>query len=131
MEPEIISTRRANLRAWVAKHGTPQSEKSYFSQLMNSGSFGERAARRLERDYKMGEMFLDKPQGLTAGEQGEMPPPSPDVPVDRTELTRVNDLELRLLTLFREKTERGKATIMMQAEVAEKSKLSGIRGNYS
>jgi hypothetical protein len=56
---EITEIRRENLRRWVAEHGTPQREKSLFSQLKSNGSFGERVARRLEREYGMGEGFLD------------------------------------------------------------------------
>ncbi|WP_241076303.1 S24 family peptidase [Achromobacter insuavis] len=56
----IQDTRRANLRAWVQQHGSPAKEKSYFSQILSGTSpIGERAARRLERDYRMGEGFLD------------------------------------------------------------------------
>lgn len=52
--------RRARLRAWVGKYGVPQREKSYFSQLLGgNSSFGEKAARRLERDYGMDPGYLD------------------------------------------------------------------------
>ncbi|HWW07542.1 hypothetical protein [Collimonas sp.] len=55
-----VQLRRDNLRKWVATHGAPSGEKSYFSQLINgSASFGEKSARRLEREYKMGDMYLD------------------------------------------------------------------------
>jgi hypothetical protein len=55
-----VQLRRENLRKWVAAHGTPSGEKSYFSQLINgSASFGEKSARRLEREYRMGDMYLD------------------------------------------------------------------------
>ncbi|MDQ2822756.1 MAG: S24 family peptidase [Pseudomonadota bacterium] len=57
---DIVETRRANLRRWVAKHGTPVKEKSLFSQLKANGSFGERVARRLETQYKMGAGWLDQ-----------------------------------------------------------------------
>lgn len=68
----IQDTRRANLRAWVQKHGTPTKEKSYFSQILSGTSpIGERAARRLERDYRMGEGFLDAESETVAD-------PSPD-----------------------------------------------------
>lgn len=39
-----------------------------FSQLKANGSFGERVARRLEADYKMGEGFLDKDPGTIAAQ---------------------------------------------------------------
>lgn len=54
------SVRRQNLTNWFNNHPIPQSEKSLISQLKNGkGSFGERLARRLERDYGMPEMYLD------------------------------------------------------------------------
>lgn len=59
---EITEIRRERLRLWFANKTLPQKEKSYISQLMGkSASFGERAARRLERDYGMGEKYLDQP----------------------------------------------------------------------
>lgn len=60
---DITEIRRENLRRWVAEHGTPAKERSLFSQLKANGSFGERVARRLEADYKMGDGFLDKDPG--------------------------------------------------------------------
>jgi SOS-response transcriptional repressor LexA len=58
---DIVEIRRANLRRWVAQNGTPPKEKSLFSQLKANGSFGERVARRLETQYKMGTGWLDQP----------------------------------------------------------------------
>ncbi|WP_231753056.1 MULTISPECIES: S24 family peptidase [Burkholderia] len=58
---KIQEIRRARLREWTETHPIPSKEKSYFSQLLGGGSFGERAARRLERDYEMGEGYLDTP----------------------------------------------------------------------
>lgn len=73
----IQDTRRANLRAWAQKHGTPSKEKSYFSQILSGTSpIGERAARRLERDYRMGEGFLDA-EGPTVAEASWQPAPEP------------------------------------------------------
>lgn len=113
------------MRAWVTKNGAPAAEKSYFSQLLNSASFGERAARRLERDYKMGDLYLDTPLEGGAGR------PAPPVmqPHTRTQapeggapsvLMRVDARELQLLTWFRESDERGKQTIESVAELVEK-----------
>jgi hypothetical protein len=56
---DITEIRRENLRRWVAEHGTPPKERSLFSQLKANGSFGERVARRLEAEYKMGDGYLD------------------------------------------------------------------------
>lgn len=57
---DIQDTRRANLAKWLDTHSVPQKEKSLFSQLKGTGSFGERVARRLERQYAMGDGFLDR-----------------------------------------------------------------------
>jgi len=57
---DITETRRENLRRWVVENGTPAKERSLFSQLKANGSFGERVARRLEADYKMGDGYLDR-----------------------------------------------------------------------
>ncbi|WP_186072101.1 hypothetical protein [Burkholderia gladioli] len=62
----IQDLRRANLRRWTEKHGIPSKEKSFFSQLLGTGSFGERAARRLEAEYGMGEKFLDREEAPNA-----------------------------------------------------------------
>ncbi|MBD8531473.1 MULTISPECIES: LexA family transcriptional regulator [unclassified Massilia] len=57
---DIVETRRENLRRWVAANGTPVKERSFFSQLQKDASFGERVARRLEQQYKMGAGYLDR-----------------------------------------------------------------------
>lgn len=76
----ITDTRRANLTRWAEKNGVPKKEKSLFSQLKGDGSFGEKVARRLESEYKMGAGFLDTPiqaQGDTVSSEatstGEKP----------------------------------------------------------
>lgn len=59
---DIQSIRRQQLRRWFQGRTLPQHEKSYLSQLMHGkASFGERAARRLERDYGMPPGYLDRP----------------------------------------------------------------------
>lgn len=74
----IQETRRANLRAWVQQNGAPSKEKSYFSQVLSgTAPIGERAARRLERDYRMGEGFLDAPQNGDTKPTPDANPPSP------------------------------------------------------
>lgn len=57
---DIQEIRRSNLARWLETHATPIKEKSLFSQLKGGGSFGERVARRLEKDYAMGVGFLDR-----------------------------------------------------------------------
>lgn len=59
---DINAIRRRNLRAWVAQHGTPAKERSYFSQLLGGATFGERAARRIEASYGMPAAWLDRPR---------------------------------------------------------------------
>lgn len=52
--------RRLRLKLWTETHPIPPAEKSYFSQLLSgTASFGEKAARRLEAKYHMGDMYLD------------------------------------------------------------------------
>jgi hypothetical protein len=100
---DIQEIRRENLRKWVKKNGTPSDEKSYFSQVLNKDApIGERAARRLERDYKMGEGYLDSttPGSIIYG----------------------NELDdaIKLLALYRASTEVGRQFIMTAAASAEK-----------
>lgn len=62
---DISDIRRLRLREWLKDRSLPEKERSYFSQLLTGKApFGVRAARRLERDYKMGEMYLDKPGAM-------------------------------------------------------------------
>lgn len=52
--------RRKRLATWFSSRTLPEKEKSYLSQLINGkASFGERAARRIERDYGMQPGYLD------------------------------------------------------------------------
>ena len=55
--------RRRRLKEWFADGKYPEKDSSYISQVINGKSIGEKAARRLERDYGMPEKFLDKPYG--------------------------------------------------------------------
>lgn len=59
---DTVENRRENLRQWFANKTLPEKEKSYLSQLINGkASFGEKAARRIERDYGMSLGSLDVP----------------------------------------------------------------------
>lgn len=60
---EIAEIRRARLAAWFKNRTLPADEKSYLSQLITgkASSFGEKAARRLEKTYGMPSGFLDTP----------------------------------------------------------------------
>lgn len=58
---DIVSIRRNKLRLWFSGKPIPEPEKSYISQLINGkASFGEKAARRLEKTYKMPNKYLDE-----------------------------------------------------------------------
>lgn len=61
MKKDIMKkTRMKNLNDWFSSHPIPEKEKSFISQLKKgTASFGEKVARRLERDYGMPSMFLD------------------------------------------------------------------------
>ena len=59
MDRPEVALRRKKLLQWIALNGTPANEKSLFSQLKGTGSFGEKVARRLEERYRMGERYLD------------------------------------------------------------------------
>jgi hypothetical protein len=94
---DIVEIRRANLRRWVAKNGTPVKERSLFSQLQTTGSFGERVARRIEDQYKMGVGYLDTadaPVKLGSGEGG-------GGLAESLKLTCETARELRLLSVYR------------------------------
>lgn len=60
---EIAEIRRARLAAWFKNRTLPADEKSYLSQLITgkTSSFGEKAARRLEKTYEMPPGYLDTP----------------------------------------------------------------------
>jgi hypothetical protein len=63
---DIKEIRRSKLREWLKTHSVPPAEKSLFSQIQSpTGSFGEKVARRLENDYKMGHLYLDTPLGAS------------------------------------------------------------------
>ena len=58
-------TRRERLRNALAGRQIRAEDHSYVSQLLSGkASFGEKAARRLERDYLLPAMSLDQPLEL-------------------------------------------------------------------
>ena len=78
---EIQDIRRLKLKLWFETRGIPKEEKSYISQLLSGKApFRERAARRLEKDYGMGEYYLDSPADNEL-EEGPILPKSRNVPV--------------------------------------------------
>jgi hypothetical protein len=59
------ATRRERLRLALAGRQIKAEDQSYVSQLLSGrASFGEKAARRLERDYLLPAMSLDEPIDL-------------------------------------------------------------------
>lgn len=102
---DIQEIRRANLRAWVESHSVPQKEKSYFSQLTGSiASFGERAARRIEADYGMDAMSLDRPVTVSG------------VVAEDSDL----DLLVEICLLFKQSTSEARRRIASFARLADK-----------
>lgn len=88
MHMDSQENRRAQLRKWVERNGTPPKEKSYFSQLVSgSSSFGEKAARRLEKTYGMGDGWLD---GAT--EAGAPIPIHSSAPTDKPKKSHIQDI---------------------------------------
>jgi len=62
VETAVTEIRRVRLKEWFANRTLPEKEKSYLSQLLGGkASFGEKAARRLEKDYGMLDGHLDRP----------------------------------------------------------------------
>lgn len=69
----VTAIRRARLKQWFANRTLPEKEKSYLSQLIGGKtSFGEKAARRLEKDYGMPDGHLDRPLNQP-GVESELP----------------------------------------------------------
>lgn len=69
VDMEISDVRRDRLRAWYSSRSIPEREKSYISQLLSGkSSFGEKAARRLEKQYGMPHLYLDE-NNVVAAEQ--------------------------------------------------------------
>ena len=65
----ITEIRREKLKLWFSKKRLPSSEKSYLSQLINGkAAFGEKAARRIEKDYGMEEKYLDRNEDLLSSD---------------------------------------------------------------
>jgi len=60
--------RRANLRLWLKDHDVAFRGSSDLRQLKPNAAFGDRTARRLERNYGMGMGYLDQPINPTLGQ---------------------------------------------------------------
>lgn len=125
---EITETRRIQLRHWFSERTIPPKEKSYLSQLMTgTASFGERAARRLERDYGMGHMYLDRVESpeekasdvdvaYRSGDSVVLIECKSVPPADEMDLMWVSAYDRKLLTLVHGTDEDGRRTVMRAAE---------------
>ncbi len=97
------ATRKANLAEWLETHSVPPAEKSLFSQLKEpTTSFGEKLARRLEKEYGMGDGYLDRKPGSTQGAES------------------LADELIELLALYQQSDERGRENILSLARSAAK-----------
>lgn len=67
---DIKEIRRRRLKEWFADKKLPPKDSSYISQVINGKSIGEKAARRLESENGMPDMYLDSPFG---GDQKDEP----------------------------------------------------------
>jgi hypothetical protein len=114
---DIQEIRRENLRKWVKENGTPQGEKSYFSQLLKGGEtpFGEKAARRIEADYKMGDKYLDAPTASPARMSAVK-----DALQTQDEYNETDEI-IELLTLFQQMDRRARGRLLDAARSAAKT----------
>lgn len=124
----IQQIRRARLRQWFSERSIPAKEKSYISQLLKEGNpFGERAARRLESTYGMGDMYLDRPDEeqpeeyptpTTPATQGQAGAPGlTSQPGHPDPLLQVR----RLIELFHGADERGREDMLRMAEMLSRA----------
>jgi hypothetical protein len=123
---QIQDIRRARLREWFATRSIPPKEKSYISQLLKEGNpFGERAARRLENTYGMGEMFLD-----TVDAPDNQEPTSSNMNSHLYHAQAPDTLlqAIRLLELFHRTDERGRSDMLRLAETLCRPSQN-VRGN--
>lgn len=86
-ESDVVNTRRDNLRTWIStRYGASQTRfieacaergidvnQGELSGLLKTKSFGEKKARKLERDCGMPHMYLD---GIHNGTSAAQEPPA-------------------------------------------------------
>jgi hypothetical protein len=115
----IQDTRIARLRQWFSDKSVPADEKSFISQLLSKKApFGERAARRLERTYGMGEFYLDDSSQTTEA-------------AATTEGDPLGEA-VRLLSLFQRGDARARQSMLRHAEeLIRTSAKSSAVGNDS
>ncbi|EHB3478021.1 hypothetical protein J4L45_000114 [Salmonella enterica subsp. enterica serovar Newport] len=104
MKDGLKPIRRRRLKEWFADGKYPEKDSSYISQVINGKSIGEKAARRLERDYGMPEGYLDEPFSDSQGE------------TKAAELLRFDFRQLKLLELADELPDSDVDEIIKQME---------------
>ena len=125
----ITDIRRQNLERWVAIHGVPQKERSLFSQLKGEGSFGEKVARRLEQDYRMGNGYLDL---VVVDEAHHASLPiqedlKPEPPVAAPKLQWITEEEYEILSKYRGATLEGQISLRRLAfRLPQAVKVNGV-----
>ena len=89
----------ARLKAFFANKTLPEKEKSYLSQLMHgAASFGEKAARRLEGTYGMGDGYLDRQIDESKDVAGD--PRVRSKSSGKSRASALNDAEIALLAAY-------------------------------
>ncbi|ECF2938629.1 hypothetical protein E2G14_07005 [Salmonella enterica subsp. enterica serovar Reading] len=105
MKDDLKLIRQQRLKVWFTGRQIPRAESSYISQLMTGrASFGEKAARRLEKDYEMPEGYLDEPFSVSQEE------------TKAAELLRFDFRQLKLLELADELPDSDVDEIIKQME---------------
>ena len=96
---KVSDIRRERLRDWFAGKPFPEREKSYISQLLSgTASFGEKAARRLERDYGMPDGYLDIPNKNVIEQQRKL------YDSQKSDLESISAEETEILMSYRKKS---------------------------
>lgn len=114
--------RRKNLEQFFSGGPLPPDEKSYISQLLKGkASFGERAARRLEKTYNMGAGYLDR-----AGAEGDVPKQGPTLEASSMATLAVSIIQSTLMMAGLPKNFLGEEAELRTAIMQRKSNRSRI-----
>ncbi|MDR5756476.1 hypothetical protein [Caballeronia sp. LZ035] len=101
----------------------PPKEKSYFSQLTNgAASFGEKAARRIEKQYGMADGYLDSPVASTSHRTDDAAKSGPAHDIEQEHRETASELVLRLLPQMTE-TQKAEIADIMQSMADKNARL--------